>query len=127
MKILASLTLGLVVGFLLELIYKSSTHKQLVWPKFWNIQIYGLTAVFMYAVNLFSLPLIIEIILISVFPTLLELVTGWAYIKFTNKRLWDYTGEPINYKGLIRLRFSIYWALISLIYYYLVQPSMFGV
>lgn len=120
MEILASLALGLVVGFLLELMYKSWEHKQLVWPKFWNIQMYGLTAVLFHLVYLAGIPLWGEIVLVVLIPTIVEFVTGWIYVKITKKRLWDYTGESWNYKGIIRFRFSIYWALISLGYYYLV-------
>lgn len=92
MEILASLALGLVVGFLLELMYKSWEHKQLVWPKFWNIQMYGLTAVLFYLVYLAGIPMFGEVILVMIIPTAIEFITGSVYKKITKHRLWDYSG-----------------------------------
>lgn len=123
MEILASLGLGLVVGFLLELVYKSWEHKQLVWPMFWNIQMYALTAVLLFLVRLTTWDKLLELLTVVLIPTLVEFITGSLYLKLTKKRLWDYTGEPLNFKGQIRFRFSIYWAVISITYYYLVLPK----
>ncbi len=126
MEIVLSLVLGLIAGTVLELTYKSWEQKQLVWPKFLNVQMYGLSAVFLYFLSLASFPVWAEILSAIAFTTGTELITGVIYLKMTGKRLWDYSGQVWNYRGLICPEFSVYWAVISLGYYYLILPRLFG-
>ena len=37
-------------------------------------------------------------------------------------KLWDYSKEKFNYKGIICLRFSIIWAILGAIYYFCIHP-----
>lgn len=43
--------------------------------------------------------------------SLLEFVTGFALEKIFHAKWWDYSGEPLNIKGYVCLKFSIAWGL----------------
>ncbi|OQY40076.1 MAG: hypothetical protein B6229_02460 [Spirochaetaceae bacterium 4572_7] len=45
--------------------------------------------------------------------TILELLTGEFFLRFYSLRLWDYTNNRFNYKGLVCPRFSIYWTIFK--------------
>ncbi len=45
------------------------------------------------------------------FPTLIELVTGWALEKFFHDKWWDYSARKFNLKGYICLEFSLLWGV----------------
>ena len=42
--------------------------------------------------------------------------------KFFNKDYWDYTEEKYNYQGIICLRFSLIWVILSIIDVKIIQP-----
>ena len=68
----------------------------------------------------FSNPLAVKaitIILMSVCMILLELIAGLIFVKGMNVELWNYSNKPFNYKGIICLEFSIYWVILSAVYY----------
>ena len=113
--------IGLIGGLILELIYRSVRAKRVVIPKFVNFQMYGLTGAFLFWLYYINIPISITLLLIFIFPTLVELITGYLYLKLKGIYLWDYSREPFNFKKLICLRFSIYWFIISGSYYYLLN------
>lgn len=55
-------------------------------------------------------------------PTLIEYLSGYMLKKFFNKTYWDYSTLRYNYKGLISLRFSLYWMFLSFTAIYILQP-----
>ncbi len=68
----------------------------------------------------------VMLLCMGLFMTLLELAAGELLLRFFNMRLWDYQNERFNYKGLICLRFSIYWTLLSAFYYFFVHRYVLG-
>ena len=58
--------------------------------------------------------LLIAIMTISV--TLLELIAGLVYIDLLQVKLWDYSGEWGNFRGLICPRFAFFWGIICAVY-----------
>ena len=56
--------------------------------------------------------------------TLLEYIAGLIFIKGMNIKLWDYSNEPFNLQGIMCLRFSIYWAILGAMYYFLIHPRI---
>ena len=66
--------------------------------------------------------LIYKLTLIFIIPTAIEFLTGYLDFKLKKVRLWDYSEEKFNFMGFICLRFSLYWFLISLVYYYFLMP-----
>lgn len=56
--------------------------------------------------------------------SLVELVTGFALEKIFHQRWWDYSTEPLNFKGYICLKFSLYWGVAVLIVVKLIHPGV---
>ena len=50
--------------------------------------------------------------------TLIELIGGWIGLK-NNVKLWDYSDQWGNYKGIICPLFSAIWTAAGALYYYL--------
>ena len=90
---------------------------------FGNCFLYG----FCYRMNLFGglndyLSVFLIFLFSAFFMTMMELVSGLFLLKHYNLRLWNYEKEKFNYKGVICLRFSLIWGLVSIVYYYLINP-----
>ena len=56
--------------------------------------------------------------------TLIEYIAGVIFIKGMKVKLWDYSKEKFNFQGIICLRFSIYWAILGALYYFLIHPHI---
>ena len=122
--IIANYIFGLIAGYLLEFIYRSLQSKIIVKPLFINFQMYGLAAVSIYFIYLLNAPILLKVFFILVVTTGAELFLGYFYLKFKNIRLWNYSNERLNFKGLICPRFSFYWFIASMAYYYLIVPIL---
>ena len=93
---------------------------------------FGLCALYLLA-NLENTSLISEVtagskillfIVMSLVMTLFEYIAGVIFIKGMKVKLWDYSNEKFNFQGIICLKFSIYWALLGAIYYFLIHPHI---
>lgn len=116
--------IGCTFGWILELFYRRLAHGYWVNPGFLvgpYLPIYGfglcaLTVIYLtfYEMNL---PSILVIILMGAAMTLIEFIGG---LSFVNKpvKLWDYSNNWGNYKGIICPLFSIIWTFISALYYF---------
>ncbi|MCM2338890.1 MAG: putative ABC transporter permease [Burkholderiales bacterium] len=122
LQIVLNFFIGLFVGFILEFVYRSIEHKKLIKPKLIDAQMYALIGTFLAIISFLEIALIYRLILIFIVPTLVEFLTGYLDLKIKKVRLWDYSHEKFNFMGLICLRFSLYWFLISLIYYHFILP-----
>lgn len=60
----------------------------------------------------------------AIVMTMLEYIAGLIFIKGMKVQLWDYSKERFNIQGIICLRFSIYWALLGAVYYFLIHPHI---
>ncbi len=70
-------------------------------------------------------PIIEKLILfaaMAVCMTVIEYIAGIISIKVAKVRLWDYTGEWGNIGGIICPKFSLIWAALGGIYYFLIHP-----
>ena len=121
-KIFINLILGLLIGCVLEFIYRSIVEKRIVLPKIVNIQMYGLTGMFLVVVYYLNIHLIYKMLMIFVFPTIVEFLTGYLYLKIRKIYLWNYSNYKLNFMGLICLRFSVTWFVVSILYYYIILP-----
>jgi uncharacterized protein len=123
-QIIVNYFIGFFVGYILELGYRSFEAKKLIKPLLVNAQMYGLSAIGLYLIYIWQVNLVIKVFLILVLTTGIEFVFGYYYLKVKKFRLWDYSKERFNYKGIICLNFSLYWLIIALLYYYFVIPSI---
>ena len=57
-----------------------------------------------------------------VFADIVEYMTSVLMEKLFHARWWDYSEERFNLNGRICLKHTIYWAVFSLIYVYMVAP-----
>lgn len=122
--ILISFGLGIFLGAILESTYRSKNARKFIKPKIVDVQMYGFTTAFLAFLYLTQLSLVYKLVLIFIFPTAIEFITGYLCLKLKGARPWDYSLEPYNFMGIIRLRFSIYWFILSLAFYYYILPYL---
>ena len=120
--------IGCTIGWILELFFRRIVHGKWVNPGFLigpYLPIYGfglvsLTLIYLIFKNSSLNPIII-ILLMGLIMTLIELIGGLVGLK-NNVRLWDYSDQWGNYKGVICPLFSAIWTLIGGLYYFLLAP-----
>jgi uncharacterized membrane protein len=131
--------IGSMLGWVLEVFYRrfSPANKARKWinPGFLTgpylpLYGFGLMALYLLA-SLENTSLIKEVtagskillfIVMAIVMTIIEYIAGLIFIKGLKVKLWDYSKEKFNLQGIICLRFSIYWALLSAIYYFFINP-----
>jgi len=114
-----------VVGWVLELIYRSAVTKRFFNPGFMSgcvVPLYGFGAIIMNIIcSLFEningdYKLILIFLIAVVVLSLLEYISGLILLNCFHLKLWDYTEYKYNYKGFICLEFSTMWGLLALLY-----------
>ncbi len=77
--------------------------------------LYGLGVVLFYvgAIKLQHKPLAVQIVIMTVFATALELLCGLLLRYGLGMRAWDYSNSFLNYKGIICLGFSAAWGIAA--------------
>ncbi|MCW8966749.1 MAG: putative ABC transporter permease [Candidatus Pacearchaeota archaeon] len=119
--------IGSLAGYILELIYRNLTKSAKINPGFLKgpyLPIWGITTIIFFIVCELNINLIYKILILITLPTILELITGYIFKEYFKIKLWDYTTDFLNYKGIICLQFSIYWALLSLFYYLILHTHV---
>ena len=133
--------IGCFLGWGLEVIYRrfspANVSRRWINPGFLvgpylPLYGFGLCALYLLA-NLENTSLISEVtagskillfIVMSLVMTLFEYIAGVIFIKGMKVKLWDYSNEKFNFQGIICLKFSIYWALLGAVYYFLIHPHI---
>ena len=128
--------IGSTLGWVLELLYRNLTHKpeKLVNPGFCTgpwlpIYGFGLCVLFLLAM-LDRYPLtgnpfwnkVLLFLAMAVCMTLIEYLAGLFCLKFLKVRLWDYSDLWGNVQGIICPAFSLAWAVLGAVYYFLIHP-----
>ena len=116
--------IGCTFGWVLELFYRRLAHGYWVNPGFLvgpYLPIYGfglctLTVIYLTFYEM-HLPSILVIILMGAAMTLIEFIGGLTFVNKSVK-LWDYSNNWGNYKGIICPLFSLIWTFISALYYF---------
>lgn len=68
---------------------------------------------------------LIPILTITAALILLEFIGGLIFVKGFKVRLWDYTNLRGNIMGIICPMFSFFWFVITVIYYYALNPFIY--
>lgn len=55
--------------------------------------------------------------------TALEYVTGWLLEILFHTKWWDYSEEPYNFRGRVALIPSMFWGILSLVMFDVLQPA----
>ena len=128
--------IGSTLGWVLELLFRNLTHKpeKLVNPGFCTgpwlpIYGFGLCVLFLLAL-LDRYPLtgnpfwnkVLLFLSMAVCMTLIEYLAGLFCLKFLKVRLWDYSDLWGNVQGIICPAFSLAWAVLGAVYYFLIHP-----
>ena len=130
--------IGSVLGWVLELLFRNLTHRRekIVNPGFCTgpylpIYGFGLCVLFLLAsleeFSLISDPFWNKVALflaMAVGMTLIEYLAGLFCLKFFKVRLWDYSNLWGNIQGLICPVFSLAWAVLGAVYYFLIHPHI---
>lgn len=141
MKILVTIAtlfvIGSVAGYIIELLFRRFvSQKKWVNPGFMvgpYIPLYGFGTVILYGfsnidLSGFGLPywvkILITLIVIGISLTVIELLAGLIFIKGFKMKLWDYSNQWGNFKGLICPLFSLIWMAVGVGYYFLLNPVL---
>ena len=128
--------IGSCLGWVLELVYRRFfSTKKWINPGFLTgpyLPIYGFGLCTLYLISKIKLTNINNIYLEKIFifvfmmiaMTLIEYIAGIIFIKGMNVKLWDYSKEWGNIKGIICPRYTIYWGILGAIYYFFINPTV---
>lgn len=116
------------IGWGVEVLYIAITTHQLVNRGFLNgpfCPVYGVGVIFLL---IFLTPLADNIILLFfaaiLMTSLIEYITGYLMETAFHTTWWDYSDQPLNLKGRICLKNSLYWGVGALIIVRYVHPHM---
>ena len=127
------------LGWILEVIYRSTRLHRLVNPGFMTgpvLPIYGVGCLVLYIISQIPfdnihydwLIIVIKSILCGILMTLVEYIAGLISLKIYHNRLWDYSNRFGNIQGIICPTFSFIWFVLGLLFIlFLASPmKMFG-
>lgn len=132
---------GSTAGWVLELIFRryfSSENPERKWinPGFCTgpyVPLYGFGLCILFLIaSLEQYGLIIDplwnrlvlFLIAAVAMTAIEYIAGIFCLQVAHVRLWDYSDEWGNVQGIICPKFSLAWALLGAVYYFLIHPHI---
>ena len=135
--------IGSLSGWLLEVLFrrflsKANPEKKWINPGFCTgpyLPLYGCGLCIMYLIasleklNFINDPFWEKIFLfaaMAICMTAIEYVAGVLSLKIIKVRLWDYSKEKGNIRGIICPKFSLIWSLLGALYYFLIHPHILG-
>lgn len=132
--------IGSLLGWLLEVFFRrffSTNNPERKWinPGFLvgpYIPLYGfsLATLFIFSwipVDFIDNPLLQKLLLFALMAlaiTAMEYLAGIIFIKGMHIKLWDYSKEWGNIKGIICPKFSAFWMILSGLYYFIIHPKV---
>ena len=130
--------IGCTAGWIMEVLFrrfnKQNVDRKWINPGFLTgpyLPLYGFGLCILYLLaglekyNLIANPIwnkVVLFIAMAFCMTLIEYIAGVIFIVGMKVKLWDYSKEKFNYKGIICLRFSIIWAILGALYYFCIHP-----
>ena len=133
--------IGSCLGWCLELLFRrfvSANNPQRKWinPGFLvgpylPLYGFGLWGMFVisccimnFAADNIYLNVIMVFVIMSVTMTVIEYIAGLIFIKGMKVKLWDYSSEKFNVKGIICPKFTAIWGLLGTGYYFTVNTHV---
>ena len=132
-----------ITGWVLELFYRrfiSKANPERLWlnPGFLTgpyLPLYGFGVVVLYVLSYLEkflarfdtggiLHYVIMFFIMSGAMTFVEYIAGFIFIRGMHIKLWDYSNEKWNIKGIICPKFSLIWGILSILYYFLLYPPI---
>ncbi len=113
-------------GWLMETVYLSVYHWHFIKRGFLISPLCGIygvgTILVVYLLDkLKSRPLLVFFGAVLI-TTVLEFITGLLLERVFNRELWNYSGDSLNFLGIICLRNTLIWGIMSLIAVYSIHP-----
>lgn len=131
---------GCVIGWGIEVVYRrfQPSNKERAWinPGFLvgpYLPLYGFGLTMLYSlagleeyihIDNGVIRKLILFAVMAVAMTLIELVAGEIFIIRMHIKLWDYSENRGNFKGIICPLFSFFWAILGAVYYFLIHPHI---
>lgn len=127
---------GCVIGWGIEVVYRRIAHKMWINPGFLvgpylPLYGFGLTVLYLLAGLEELIPIendtvqkLVLFAVMSVAMTLIELIAGEIFIIRMHIKLWDYSDNKWNFRGIICPKYSFFWALLGAAYYFLIHPHI---
>ena len=136
--------LGSVLGWVLELFFRrflsrNNPERKWVNPGFCMgpyLSLYGAGLCLLYLIaslgqqQILPDPLgnrVLVFLLMAFGMTVTEYLAGNFLLNFFHIRLWDYSNEWANIQGIICPKFSLIWAILGVIYYFVIHPYVLTV
>ncbi len=133
--------IGSLSGWILEVLFRrflSEANPERKWinPGFCTgpyLPLYGCGLCLMYLIasleqlNLIAEPIFQKLLLffiMAICMTVIEYIAGVLSLKTIKVRLWDYSNEKGNIQGIICPKFSLIWAALGALYYFLIHPHI---
>lgn len=132
--------MGSLFGWVLEVLFRrffSSNNPERKWinPGFLvgpYIPLYGFGLAILFLFSFIPVDFIPNVIVqkivlfacMAIAVTAVEYLAGIIFIKGMNIKLWDYSKEWGNIKGIICPRFSFFWMVLSGLYYFIIHPRI---
>jgi uncharacterized membrane protein len=130
---------GSAIGWAIEVVYRrffSAANKERKWinPGFLSgpyLPMYGFALIVLFLLAKIESYVPIEnnvlrklvlFIIMAICITIIEYFTGLIFIVKMKIKLWDYSHNFGNIKGIICPLYSFFWMILSAIFYFLVNP-----
>lgn len=88
------------------------------------LPIYGIGALGIYALKPAKKNPVLLFLLCAVVTGVVEYIIGYVGIRFFHLRLWDYRGLFLNLQGIICLRSVLSFAVMGVVFHYLLEPIL---
>jgi len=121
--------IGTVSGWFLELFWRRyfGGRKRWINPGFLNgpwLPLYGFGCIVLYLLCLPGWPVYVQAPVFFILLTLLEYGAGLIFIGHFNIKLWDYSKNRFNIKGLVCPLYSFFWTVLGLVFSYGIYPYL---
>ncbi len=124
---------GSMLGWLIEVLFRRFfTAKKWINPGFLTgpyLPLYGFGVAALFALSFLPiktgygwLDAVLVILIMGCAMTLVEYIAGLIFIKGLKIKLWDYSDRKGNIQGIICPLFSFLWLLVSVFYYFVINP-----
>ena len=131
---------GSIIGWGIELVFrrffsKNNPERKWINPGFLTgpyLPLYGFSLVILFLLSFIDVSFIrndhlqktVLFALMALCITLFEFIAGMIFIVGMKIRLWDYSKNWGNIKGIVCPQFTFYWWLLSALYYFLIHPRI---
>lgn len=119
------------IGWIIELLYNYAINRDFKKAGFLKgpyKPMYGIAVtILIIGREVFQFNKIVMLILCFIVPSIVEYLSGYLLKKVFNESYWDYSDLKYNLDGIVTLKFSIYWSVLSLIGIYIIQPLLYNI